>query len=379
MSKLPKGMVRKRNSYFQRIRTTEGGKRHEKTAPLGSDYGLALAKRKRLLEGLERYGDHPTVEQFSELWLSDYVTPKRTDKGARLAEQRLRDFVLPKLGKFFIGQVTEAHAMSLRAFVEQTHDRRLRSGRTVRKKLSPTTVRHVMSEARCLFSFAVKARLIALNPIREDAFPFIQEEIPNPLSDVELHRVLEYCPAANRPLVGLALWTGLRYSELRGLLWSNVDLEGDAYLSVVRTGHANWTKSRRTRRVPLLPEAVRILTSLPRSSEWIFTGRFAGMISATPGPFNRAIALKVPGYTFHRLRHTMASRFLRAGGLMATLQRILGHASIKTSERYAKLMPDEVSAQARMLPLDWMPAIVEGDRGGSKGGTLVEELEKAMS
>lgn len=99
------------------------------------------------------------------------------------------------------------------------------------------------------------------------------------------------------------------------------------------------------------------------------------MIGREPGPFNQVIAKAVPGYSFHRLRHTMASRFLRAGGLMATLRSILGQSSIKTTERYAKLFPDEVAAQVRALPLNWMPEIVGGEGVGKKWGTgLVNEF-----
>ena len=48
----------------------------------------------------------------------------------------------------------------------------------------------------------------------------------------------------------------------------------------------------------------------------------------------------------HRLRHTFASRYLESGGQLAALKEILGHASIRTTERYAKLLLAHVQKDA---------------------------------
>lgn len=369
MSRLPKGMIRKRGSYFLRIRRTVDGRKTETTEPLGAVEAVARAEYRKRRRRQEEWRGQPTVREFSKTWLADYVTSMRTGKGPALATQRLNDYVLPVLGSMVVAEVTEAHGMALRASLERPHKRALPSGEVVETTLSSLSVRHVLSDARCLFGFAIAARLIDRNPITGRIFPRIQEEIPDPLSDIELGRVLQFVPKRHELLVGLALWTGLRYSELRGLAWDRIELAGDTHLLVSRSGHAEWTKSRRARRVPALPEAVRILESAPRTSRWVFTGRFGEMISEQPGPFNRVIAGQVPGYHFHRLRHTFASRFIRAGGQLPVLQRILGHSSIRTTERYVRLFDSEVSAQARALPAGWMPDIVGGEQAGNKWGT----------
>jgi site-specific recombinase XerD len=50
----------------------------------------------------------------------------------------------------------------------------------------------------------------------------------------------------------------------------------------------------------------------------------------------------VKGFHVHRLRHTFACRYLERGGQLSALKEILGHASIRTTERYAKLLQKAV-------------------------------------
>ena len=51
----------------------------------------------------------------------------------------------------------------------------------------------------------------------------------------------------------------------------------------------------------------------------------------------------VVGFRFHDFRHDLASKALRATGNLKTVQRMLNHASIKTTTRYAHVLDDEVA------------------------------------
>ncbi len=78
-------------------------------------------------------------------------------------------------------------------------------------------------------------------------------------------------------------------------------------------------------------------------------GRLVPFGEKSPGSFGRLIR-SVSGITrfhAHQLRHTFACEWLEDGGSLAALQQVLGHASIVTTQRYARLT-DEIVMEERM-------------------------------
>jgi site-specific recombinase XerD len=73
------------------------------------------------------------------------------------------------------------------------------------------------------------------------------------------------------------------------------------------------------------------------------------------GAFREAVeraGITLPkGQLTHVLRHTYASHFMMAGGNILTLQRILGHADLKTTMRYAHLSPEHLQESTQLNPL----------------------------
>lgn len=153
-------------------------------------------------------------------------------------------------------------------------------------------------------------------------------------------------------MIATALYSGLRISELLGLVWDDVDLPGGmlhvrAQLSRAHRGAPARRVPPKTpssvRDVPLAAQLVRLLeahnraTRYPGASDWVFStsrGTPYGNRNVTQRGLQRAAhragleAEGWPALRFHDLRHTFASHLILDLRLdVAQVSRILGHAS----------------------------------------------------
>ena len=87
--------------------------------------------------------------------------------------------------------------------------------------------------------------------------------------------------------------------------------------------------------------------------------------------FETAVAqAKIEDFRFHDLRHTFASRFVMDGGSVHALQKILGHATITMTMRYAHLSPDHLRAE--MAKTERRTAAVVAESSDSNTGDRVQ-------
>jgi integrase len=133
-------------------------------------------------------------------------------------------------------------------------------------------------------------------------------------------------------LVTVALESGLRRAELLGLTWDRVDFSR----GVLRLEK---TKSGKRREGGVCPHAagrLRVLASLPGPRE----GRVwpAGDVRTAFENAVQAAGLdRLEPFTLHGCRHHFASWFVMRGGPLPALQRLLGHATLAMTMRYARL------------------------------------------
>jgi integrase len=138
-----------------------------------------------------------------------------------------------------------------------------------------------------------------------------------------------------KPLLILALATGMRRGELLSMQWPHVDLDR-------RTVFLPQTKNGRARTVPLSPTAVRTLRALPRRAERCIP--LSG--NAVRLAFDRLRARAgVVNFTFHDIRHEAVSRFVESGLSLAQVQMISGHRDLRMLMRYTHLQTDDIVAK----------------------------------
>ena len=161
----------------------------------------------------------------------------------------------------------------------------------------------------------------------------------------EVARLLAVVDGTPRAAVyRVAVLTGLRYGELRALQWRDVVLESDEPCLRLR---AEATKAKRADEVPLMPEAIEVLSSLwgdghlptarvfdtmPKLAE-LYRDLAAAGVQKVQGrrPVPDAGARTV---SFHSLRKTFGTELARQGVLPIQHQRLMRHKSFATTEKY---------------------------------------------
>ena len=327
MPKLPRGMFRRKGRSGWHKRLYRGGS--EKWVSLGDNYALACDKARALEAGLAVSPAHAgTVGIACESWLKSYVATQRSKKGQGTAAQRIRDYIEPYFGHLLIEQVRSEDVRSFRLHLES------------QTSLSVGSVWHVLSDLRCLLNWCADSGLIERSPFPRRVMPRLQERPPDRLSDEQAEQ-LAALEAPYGLVCRLALGTGLRWGELCRAQAADIKR-----LRAAGGSEEQWflevsqTKSGRMRRVPLSPGLLRELRQK--------VGRLVPYAVGSPGSF--AVRVRrlsgVEGFHVHQMRHTFACQWLERGGNLAALQQILGHASIETTQRYARLGDEAVMREA---------------------------------
>ena len=93
--------------------------------------------------------------------------------------------------------------------------------------LAPWTIRGIITPVRRVFALAVRRGYMADNPIlrlHPDEVPRGRSQTePRTLKADEVRSLLKACPLSYRPLLAVAVYTGMRIQEILGLVWEDID------------------------------------------------------------------------------------------------------------------------------------------------------------
>ena len=288
-----------------------------------------------------------TVGQWLDTWQQDYLgslkpCTVRTYKGA------IENHVKPALGAV---KLTELHPHMVQSFINGM-------------ELSPASAHLVYQVFHRALEKAVDLGYIAQNPANRCELPRKEREEIHPLDDQQLAALMD--AAAGRSLehlITVALFTGMRQSEILGLTWDAVDFTtGTISVSkqLSRTEHREKSglfvspKSGKGRTITAAPLVLRTLRAQKRKQSemqlkagplWsnphslVFTNQTGGPLDQrnVDYQFRRIVFLAgLEGVRFHDTRHTYAVNAIRAGDDIKTVQGNLGHATAAfTLDRYA--------------------------------------------
>jgi integrase len=302
-----------------------------------------------------------TVERAGELWIEECEAAGLEKSTVLQRRQHLKLHINPSLGGTRLSDLTTP---SIYAF-----DGQLRAGGR-----SLAMRRKIITSLKTLLAFAQKRALVAQNvagPVkvtggdRSDKGP-LREGVDYP-SRAQMKLLMDTATPRWRPLLVVAMFTGMRASELRGLPWSDVDLDGGVIH--VRQRADAWStigkpKSRAgARDIPLAPIVVNTLRewkpSCPASkSDLVFPNGYgnAESIQNIYKRFWTPVQEKcgLPHYGFHSLRHVAASLFIAyLAWTPKRVQEVMGHSSITvTYDVYGHLFQDKAADRDAMKKIE---------------------------
>ena len=183
------------------------------------------------------------------------------------------------------------------------------------------------------------------NPVRTMRSPKVEKRLPQVIGERDTARLVEAegdieGPAAlrNRAILEVLYSSGLRVSELTGLCWRDID--DDLGMVMVRAGKGN-----KDRLVPLGEPAIDALKAwrgaMPirwTSEGAVITNLRGGRL--TPRSVQNIVARRLVDagintpLTPHGLRHCFATHLLNGGADLRSIQEMLGHSSLQTTQRY---------------------------------------------
>jgi len=185
------------------------------------------------------------------------------------------------------------------------------------------------------------------------------------------------CPEFLKPIIEVALNTGMRRGEILGLKWKDIDFDQ-------KNITLSDTKSGERRQVPMNSTVADILSDIKKKSEsdYVFPGNdIETHISKSYVSHKFESVIRQAGienFKFHDLRHTFASRLVMKGVNLKVVQELLGHKTFNMTLRYAHLSPDQKKTAVELLVeknrkgpgMDtiWTP---EQDEAGSKTAKTV--------
>jgi integrase len=365
--KLPSGLIRWQASYVD-----GAGKRRAKLFDRKSDGEAWLVETSHdLKRGLHTpAGVSPTVKEAGALWIKRCNEKKLEQSTIRGYEEHTDLHIYPLIGAKKLSDLT---APAVNAFADRLRE----EGR------SPEMVRRVVGSLGAIFREARRRGLSNVDPTaglkidrpeeRDDPRPVIPTKL-------ELQAIIAGAAARWRPLILVAIFCGLRGSELRGLRWTDVDFEG-RQISVTQRADAfhkiGRLKSKAGyRSIPCPPMVINALREwklvCPKGDLGLVfpTGNgkveshsniaqrglnpilvSGGMTALVPvldesgkpiiNNAGEPVMRDAPKYGMHSLRHACASLWIENGMNPKRIQKLMGHSTIQmTFDTYGHLFTD---------------------------------------
>lgn len=265
---------------------------------------------------------------LNDLWDEYYPFAQSTvPRSVKRLEQLWRIQIQPRFGNV---KLRDIHVRQIQSFMV---DLRSSGG-------ASSSVDYAAALFRRMGNMAVRWGFIEVNFCKGIQLYHEFNGVENILTDEQLKTLLEVLYTdSNRPICQLALFllsTGVRLSTALGARWSDINVTNKQMTLPAATA-----KSKRQSSIPLSESALEVLTQIDRKETdvYVFTNHKTGKkFVNTFKPWNRIrIKAGVPFLRCHDLRHSFATYCINSGRSIYEVAKLLSHADIRTTVRYAHL------------------------------------------
>ena len=199
------------------------------------------------------------------------------------------------------------------------------------RKVSPSRYNNTIAALKHIFDHALAVGALFRNPACELKRCKVRPkelELPSRQKFAEFVKTIRtagaWCSQACGDLVEFLAYTGCRLNEGTLVCWSDVNLQRGELL--VRGDSTSGTKNGEVRRIPLIPDARRLLLQIRAASPHAKSSERVLRVRECQRAMNRAAAVgEISRITHHDLRHLFATVCIEAGTDIPTVSRWLGH------------------------------------------------------
>jgi integrase len=287
-------------------------------------------------------GRNISFEEFAWRWFEEYVVPNNKFSEQRIKRYTLKSSLIPFFGTMAVGDIRTHH-------IEQYKARKLKDG------LANKSIKnHLTVLSKCLTSAYAWLEIASKPP--EIPWPKCPPPQTDYLTPDECEILLSHAGGVVREMILMALRTGMRQGELKGLQWSSVDWENRVVIVkhsyCDREKNIGSPKNNRIRSIPLDADLYEVLYRARKLTGYVFTNAKGGPLNhswLSYHLYNLCTRAGLRRIRWHTLRHTFASHLAMKGVPLNTVQALLGHSTILMTMRYAHVAPSTMRAAIELL------------------------------
>ena len=222
------------------------------------------------------------------------------------------------------------------------------------RNYAATTMARKVAAARSFFNFMMTEGNMKDNPSQNVGSPKVGRALPKPISISQVRRLLEEPTKESKPeakrdtaILHLLYASGMRVSELVSLNLNDIDI-GGGFVRCFGKGH-------KERLIPIAPRAAQVVGEYVKEARPRLVhsqDEPSLFVNARGERLTRqglwqilkeyARSAELEGITPHTLRHSFATHMLSGGADLRSVQELLGHANISTTQVYTHLTTEHI-------------------------------------